>query len=576
MITGALISGLEREDDALLQTALQDSQRPLLAAARHTVDGALRRFEDLIATADDAPATGLREDVKRYHAAGDKLLAARSLTDARSVYDVEVNPLLRRAVDIVTEVRQQHLRAQEDTVTWARDQAHRSTQFLIVVSVGALLLSIGVSAYLATVVLAPIQQLTDAVDAVRVGNFDFKVWIDRHDEIGRLAEGFNRMADGLALIRKANIGEVVRARRTLQATLSALPDAVLVVDPKGDVSAANPRALTVLARSSAAGLRLPDLPLPPATKQAIDDAIHGRVNPPRSATYADVLAMKVGDEDRRLLPRIVPIRLQQRDGAVLILSDLTDFVRLDELRMEFVAVASHELRTPLTTLTMTLLMLAERAGRFDDDVVRALISTALLGGQQLSETVNRFLDLAQIEVGQLSLHRAAVDPRALVSKAVEAIEPTCREGDIQLSHELAVDLPRSVRVDSARLLVVITNVLSNAVKYTPRGGHIRLCAAADPAEQQGPRIRIEVADSGPGVPVEFRERVFEKFFRLEHHRPDQDGQARGSGIGLYIAREIVRAHGGTISCREAEPEGGARFVISLPAADGAEAAVAQS
>jgi len=114
---------------------------------------------------------------------------------------------------------------------------------------------------------------------------------------------------------------------------------------------------------------------------------------------------------------------------------------------------------------------------------------------------------------------------------------------------------------------VVSNVLTNAIKYTPVGGRIEIVAQRDDVAGEA-HLDIEVSDSGPGVDPEFRERVFEKFFRVEHHRPGGDQGARGSGIGLYIAREIVRAHGGTISCFAGPEEKGARFVISLPVADG--------
>ncbi len=132
-----------------------------------------------------------------------------------------------------------------------------------------------------------------------------------------------------------------------------------------------------------------------------------------------------------------------------------------------------------------------------------------------------------------------------------------------MSVDIGQDAPKSIWGDPGRLSVVLSNVLTNAVKYTPPGGRIRVGAQPDRTAGKS-HVCIEVTDSGPGVEVEFHERVFEKFFRVEHHRPEGDDGARGSGIGLYIAREIVRAHGGTISCLAGRDERGARFAISLP------------
>jgi NtrC-family two-component system sensor histidine kinase KinB len=565
-VTGALINALEREDDALLQTALNKKRgRPVLTAGRRTVEVALERFETLLALPEKRElAARVRRDIDGYHASGDKLLAASSVEGARGLYNAEVNPLLRRAVGAVADLREDHFRSTEDVATWARDQARQSNRLLIGISLVALFLSIVISMYLASVVLPPIHGLTDAVDAMRRGEFDFRVSIDRFDEIGRLTEGFNRMADALAAFRRANIGEVMRAKETLEAALAALPDAVVVIESTGQVSSANSRANEVIEGLTAKGARVQELSLPEATKAAIGASLRGETAKPRAADLSDVIAMRIGKEDRRLLPRIVPIRkgLNHKQGAVLVLSDLTDFVRLDEMRMELVAVASHELRTPLTTLRMTLLMLKERAEGLEERD-RALVSTALIGAEQLSGTIAKFLDLTQIEAGQLRLQGSRVDLQSLLNEGLRAVDPSCKEAGIHLSVEIDADAPPHLWGDAGRLSVVLSNVLTNALKYTPPGGQIRIAAEPDDAPGK-PGVRIEVTDSGPGVELEFRERVFEKFFRVEHHRPGGDQGARGSGIGLYIAREIVRAHGGTIVCLAGVEAGGARFAISLP------------
>ena len=406
-------------------------------------------------------ASHLKADIDRYDVAAEKLLAARRPEDARSIYEVEVNPVLRRAVSTVAEVREAYFRSTENVATWARDWARSSTQLLLGVSLAALLLSIIVAIYLARVIIMPIRQLTDAVEAMRRGEFDFKVWIDHHDEIGRLAEGFNMMADDLATFRRANIGEVMRAKETLQAALAALPDAVIVIEAGGAISSANPRATEIIDGVATATTRLQELLLPSATKAAIEASLRGELPRTRSVDFTDMIAMRIGKEERRLLPRIVPIRRATADknGAVLVLSDLTEIVRLDEMRMELVAVASHELRTPLTTLKMTLLMLGERAERFDEHE-RALVATALFGVEQLSSIVAKFLDLTQIEAGQLRLQRAKVDVQSLLTEAVRAIEPVCKEAGIDVTTKRASDVPGSVWGDAGRLSVVLSNVLT--------------------------------------------------------------------------------------------------------------------
>ena len=174
--------------------------------------------------------------------------------------------------------------------------------------------------------------------------------------------------------------------------------------------------------------------------------------------------------------------------------------------------------------------------------------------------MDELLDLTRIEAGQLRLQEAPVELYPLMVRAVEGLRPRFHDAEIDV--QVVRDRPAAmVRRDPARLGIVLTNVLTNALKYTPRGGRVvvRLAAAG-----QGGAVQITVTDSGPGVPEEFRERVFEKFFRVEHHTPNGTDGVKGSGIGLYLCREIIEAHGGAIRCEVGDDGRGTRIAIDLP------------
>jgi hypothetical protein len=166
----------------------------------------------------------------------------------------------------------------------------------------------------------------------------------------------------------------------------------------------------------------------------------------------------------------------------------------------------------------------------------------------------------KVVVKRLNAIQSFGDVPTLLGRAVDAVQPAAHDARIEVRVAVDAEAPRAVWADPARIAVVLSNVLGNALKYTPAGGTIEVGAGAG----EGGRVRIAVTDSGPGVPAELRERVFDKFFRVEHHRQDAEEGVRGSGIGLYVAREIVEAHGGTIECTSG-PEGrGARFTVQLP------------
>jgi two-component system, NtrC family, sensor histidine kinase KinB len=563
--TAAVGDALEREDDALLLTLSGNAGAPRdLAAERARVAASFARLDALLATPSEREAAGaLRGDVDAYHAAGDALIAVARQPDPLDGYYRSVNPRLRRAVADAGRIRDQRSRSTRDAATWARDEARRATGIVTGIALGALVLSVIVSFRLARRIVWPLRQLTASVDAVGRGDFERRVAPASDDEIGRLAEGFNRMAAHLAEFRRANIGEVLRAKETLEATLAALPDAVVVVDPEGVLSSANELASrTLRAAASAPPSRLDDLPLPAWALTALRDALAGHAPRHDAVNLARAVDVSLDGKARKLLPRVVPVPgfSAGRHGAVLVLSDVTELVRLDEMRVELIAVASHELRTPLTTMRMTLLMLQEGASALAPRQ-QDLLSTALLGVDQLASTVDEFLDLTRIEAGQLRLELGRVDVAGLIGQSARALRARCEEAGVALRLLPDEGAPSAVWGDAARLQVVLSNVLTNALKYTPRGGAVTVRTAL--GEGDAPALHIAVTDVGRGVPAEYRERIFEKFFRVEHHGGSDEG-VRGSGIGLYLSRQIVEAHGGRIWCEAGEGGSGTVIALTLP------------
>jgi signal transduction histidine kinase len=231
---------------------------------------------------------------------------------------------------------------------------------------------------------------------------------------------------------------------------------------------------------------------------------------------------------------------------------------LDELRTRFFADVSHELRTPLALVLGPLERVLSRADLPGED--RQGLEVAARNARALLGHVNDLLEIARLEAGQVRLDRIPVDLGRLVRIA-------CSHFDA-LSHERRIDFqvdapPLEVDVDPGRVERVLVNLVSNALDFTPPEGRIRVAVRAGP---EG--ARIEVADSGPGVPPGRREEVFQRFRRIE----DAGRRRGGIGLGLAIARDLVELHGGRIAVREA-PEGGALFTVDLPLRAPADQAV---
>ena len=554
-VVHALTSALEDEDDAVLLSLSGEGARAHqeLATERKLFDAALAELErQITADADErASVKALRLYVDSYRTRVDAIIALDGAPPARELYGRDAAPLLRQATAECGKLREHEFHSSQAAAANARDEANRAVFLVSFAALGALGALGFVAWHLARTVLRPLRELTSSVEAVRRADFTQRVKPRTDDELGRLARGFNEMAATLGEVHASRIGDVLAANQTLEGTLEALPEAVLVIDEHGVVTRTNAQARELLGTGKA----VKDLPLSPAIVAAIDETRAG--TPPRNPSRADLgraMTLDVAGEPRLFMPRVVGVGR----AVVLVLDEVTEFARLDEMRTEFVAAAAHELRTPLTTLRMTLALLEEAAPSLTSRQLE-MLATARIGCDQLASTVDEFLDLTRIEAGPLVLASDPIDVRGVVLELTRARGSRFAEQHIAL--DVDVDdggAAVTLRGDRARISAALSNLLTNALKYTPAGGHARVAI-----ETADDTVRFVVEDDGPGVPVELRERVFEKYFRVEQVRAEHS-EVHGAGIGLHLCRQVAEGHGGRVRC-EASPSGGARFVLSLPA-----------
>jgi NtrC-family two-component system sensor histidine kinase KinB len=568
-LSAELAGSLEREDDALLAVAEGASGAEQLGAGRNRSDDCYARLLAVVERGGEdeekALVRRLRGEMDAYRAAGSALIAA-GRTGMLGRYQRGVNPLLRRAVATCGTIREVNFETMRQAGVRARDEARKATWVVAGASLAAVVLATVVSVWLARGVLRPVRALTGSVEAMRQGDFDRRVPITSGDELGRLAAGFNRLAETLAEYRRSSLGELLAAKTTLEATLNALPDAVLVVAPDGTLAALNPPARAILQAWRASGAsHLDDLPLRPEHQDAVACALSGQLRLPLHTDFGRALSANLGGRPRRFLLSAVPISefAPNQTGAVIVLDDVTEFARLDELRGELIGVASHELKTPLTTLRMNLLLLGELAATLTSRQ-REMLDASLGACEELGDTIAELLDMTRIEAGQLRLDLAPVDLALVLQQALRPLRPRFEDAGVRL--DVVQDGPAVARGDAARLRIVLTNLLTNAVKYSPPGGSVSVCLSPGHNVEANDQTALQVAvtDQGPGIPTELRERVFEKFFRVEHHHGGGSGSVHGTGIGLYLCREIIKAHGGVIHCQPGEGQSGTRVVLTLP------------
>jgi two-component system phosphate regulon sensor histidine kinase PhoR len=291
---------------------------------------------------------------------------------------------------------------------------------------------------------------------------------------------------------------------------------------------------------------------------------------PGWTTIADrvPVARRPGDVDDASSPETVPLEIEGReiwlsivgvtlaDGTVYAFRDVTRDRRLEELRAQFVATISHELRTPLASLHGAAMTLLEREQDLHEQTRHELLDMIAVQSKRLAELVEEILLTGQLDSGSLRVISEPFDPEELVWTAAAAAR--LRAGDdTTIDVSIPAVLPK-VEGDAARTRQVLTNLIDNAIKYSPEGGRIELAVEADEGT-----ARFTVRDDGLGIPFGEQKRIFEKFYRLD---PDHRRGIGGSGLGLYICRELIRSMNGRIWV-ESDPGKGATFTFELPLAE---------
>jgi signal transduction histidine kinase/HAMP domain-containing protein len=500
---------------------------------------------------EDKLAAELRRLHEAYAARTEAFWQTSDFAARRTMYFGELLPLFTQIKDSAQKIVSINQDAMVKADRDARDLSARSTRHMLVVSGLGIAAALFFAARLQKGILTPIQALTAVSKELGEGKLDQIVPVESKDELGELADAFNKMAARLRSYRQTTSDQILQARQMTEITFSAFPDAILAFSPEGRVTFNNPAANRLLRNLAGNGAGLPTSVL-----AQVDQLFKGGPDYlPESLEKA--IVVRVNDQEKFLLPRVIGMRDEgdRLFGAAVVLQDVTRFRLLDEVKSNLVSTVSHELKTPLTSVRMGLhLLLEERIGPLNAKQTELLLA-AREESERLLRMINDLLDIAKLESGRADLLCENVEPRALVGSAEVDTRPMVESRGMHLAIQVAPDLP-SVFVDARQIGHVFSNLISNAAVHSKPGDEILIAA-----NLQNGSVRFSVTDHGPGIPIEHQARLFERFFRVPGSDP------RGAGLGLAIAREIVAAHGGQIGVNSL-PGLGAEFYFVLPAARG--------
>ena len=396
-----------------------------------------------------------------------------------------------------------------------------------------LVISILLSFLLSKTMIAPIEMLTVGAERVAAGDFSHKIEVASRDEIGVLTNTFNDMAGQM----QTTLQEVENERNKLDTLFLHMTDGVVAFSMDGSVIHVNPSAQEMLGRSIGEADNY--------------DTLFGDIAP-----LSRLLAVKqpgylegerqVNDRSLELL--LAPFSGENQGGAMVVIHDVTQQRKTEEERKEFVANVSHELRTPLTNIRSYAETLADAGDDIPPEMRRNFFDVILNESDRMTHIVQDLLTLSRFDSGKSELKLSPFPFDKVVRDVYNAVLLEAQRHGHALTLDLEPGLPE-IMADKERITQVMMNIVSNSIKYTPDGGRIQMSAGVTADSR---KVWLEVADNGIGIPKKDRNRIFERFYRVDKARSRESG---GTGLGLSIAKEIIVQHKGTIGVVDTDEPG---------------------
>jgi two-component system phosphate regulon sensor histidine kinase PhoR len=412
-------------------------------------------------------------------------------------------------------------------------------------SVVAILMGVLFSYILSNLTSKPLRDMADAAASIGQGGSTVKIPIVTKDEFGKLATVLNTMSDRI----EDHVQSLSAEKQRLNTILNSMGEGIMVTAPDGVISLVNPafsRLFSIV--GTVEGKPITEISRHPDLLAAFTEMGKPNVN-----ELVREISLQQGG--MTLLTHWVPLNVNGvKKGIVVVLHDISDLKKAENMRRDFVANVSHELRTPVTVIKGYAETLLD--GALESDLIRSRRFVEIIASHsdRLTNLINDILTLSSLETKEAFLELNPMDVSGTIAKACTLLQEGATQKNIAIINETCgASLPR-VMADQGRLEQVVVNLLENAIKYTPEGGSVRLFC-----EETGQFIKVSIADTGIGIPFKDLPRIFERFYRVDEARTREQG---GTGLGLAIVKHIIQLHGGTVSVAS-EPGKGSIFSFTL-------------
>ncbi len=402
----------------------------------------------------------------------------------------------------------------------------------------------------------PIKELTCGILEIANHNYEKRLDMKGYEEFREVSDSFNRMAEKLTEYRDSTLADILSAKKFLEAVVNSIHEPIIGLNTEREILFINNEALNVLnmkrenvIRHSAEELSLKNDLLRRLIRELVTP---GEKNEPLKI-YAD-------NKESYFQASYIPIENAEAEkgearnlGDVILLKNITEFKELDSAKTTFISTISHELKTPISAIMMSLQLLEDKRVGVLNGEQEQLSKNIRDNSQRLLDITGELLNMTQVEAGKLQMMPKITKPIELIEYAIKANRVQADKFNIQIEVEYPEEKIPKLFVDSEKIAWVLTNLLSNAIRYSKENGRVVIGA-----RREEEYIELYVQDFGKGIDPRYHQSIFDRYFRVPGTK------VQGSGLGLSISKDFVEAHGGTLTV-QSEPGKGSCFVIRLKA-----------
>jgi len=488
---------------------------------------------------------------------GEDLLTNKLYEDFEQLISNPSDSILQHVIQTdITDIMLLNMQAIKRKNSIASDTASKANLWIAIAGCICFIVAFTLFVNLPGNIANPVKELTESIKAIAAENYSQQVHFKNHNEFGELARAFNTMAEKLQEYKTSNLEKLMMEKKRIETLINNMSDPVIGLDENNQVLFMNDVALRIagLSNTAVAGKKIQDIAV---TNDLIRSLIHELFSDVQNKINVPVKIYANNKEsyfEKQMIPiNIIPTgeETEKKIGNVIVLKNITPFKELDFAKTNFIATVSHELKTPIASIQMGLQLLRNnKTGELNKEQA-LLVAGIAEDSDRLLKITGELLNMAQVETGNIQLKMELCDPAEMISFAVNANKILAAQKKITLETSLLQGI-FPVLADSEKTTWILTNLISNAIRYSYENSRILINARAENEN----KLCITVSDTGQGIAPEYLAKIFDRYYRIPGSKKE------GTGLGLAISKELIEAQNGSISV-ESDYGSGSTFSIFL-------------